>query len=160
MEGVKHYTTKLAKIEVNFPEDKVVCSNCWLCRYEDGFKRYSCRATMETLLAPFSQVGFNCPLYDPPEEEEVQTSLTGFEQAEEEEPEQKPERMTLAMLREEKGFSSKGAARRIGVSPQTMMRWEHGAYMPKSIKYAERLADLYGVTATEIYTIMAGGAET
>lgn len=63
--GVAWYTKKIAHIPVYFPEDKVCCAQCVLfCRYEEAYRRYSCRLTYEPLLHPFDEVGHKCPLFD------------------------------------------------------------------------------------------------
>lgn len=68
-EGVSWYTTRTAPITISFPEDKVSCSNCVLfCRYEDAYRRYTCRLTQEPLLHPFSGIGWKCPFF--PEKEQ------------------------------------------------------------------------------------------
>lgn len=61
--GVGWYTSGAAHVEIHFPEDKVCCANCVpFCRYEEAFKRYSCRATGEQLLYPFATIGAMCPI--------------------------------------------------------------------------------------------------
>ena len=63
IEGVEHYTKGKADVTVFFPKGKVCCANCMIfCRYEDAFRRYSCRATGEQLLLPFSEIGMKCPI--------------------------------------------------------------------------------------------------
>lgn len=61
--GVPWYTSGVAHVPIHFPEDKVCCSNCVpFCRYEEAFRRYSCRATGEQLLYPNTTVGLQCPI--------------------------------------------------------------------------------------------------
>lgn len=61
--GVPWYTSGMATVDVHFPEDRICCSNCVVfCRYEDAFRRYSCRATGEQILSPFTQRGAACPI--------------------------------------------------------------------------------------------------
>lgn len=61
--GVDWYTSGVASVEIHFPEDKVCCANCVpFCRFEEAFKRYSCRATGEQLLYPFVTIGAMCPI--------------------------------------------------------------------------------------------------
>mgnify|MGYP001272840348 CR=1 FL=1 len=61
--GVGWYTSGVAHVEIHFPEDKVCCANCVpFCRFEEAFKRYSCRATGEQLLCPFATIGAMCPI--------------------------------------------------------------------------------------------------
>ena len=46
-----------------FPKGKKVCRYCLIgCRYEEDFKRFSCRFTGEWLLEPFKERGHFCPL--------------------------------------------------------------------------------------------------
>lgn len=60
---VLYYTTGRADIPIHFPEDKVHCQWCSLfLRYEENFKRYSCRLTGEWILDPFHERGRLCPL--------------------------------------------------------------------------------------------------
>lgn len=69
-DGVCYYTSGVAHVDVHFPENKVCCANCVpFCRYEEAFRRYSCRATGEQILTPFSTVGQLCPIeFAKPEE--------------------------------------------------------------------------------------------
>lgn len=60
--SVSYYTAGTAMVQVSFPEDKVRCHLCFLCKHEDAFKRYSCRATGELLIYPFQGIGKNCPI--------------------------------------------------------------------------------------------------
>lgn len=61
--GISYYTSGTAIVPVHFPEDKVCCANCIVfCRYEDAFKRYSCRATGEHIVYPFDTIGQLCPI--------------------------------------------------------------------------------------------------
>lgn len=61
--GVSWYTSGTASVPIHFPENKVCCLNCIpFCRYEEAFKRYSCRATGEQLLYPEVTVGVRCPI--------------------------------------------------------------------------------------------------
>lgn len=62
MNGVSHYAKGTGLISVYFPDGKICCNYCLFCRYEDAYRRYSCRATSEWLLTPFATVGDNCPL--------------------------------------------------------------------------------------------------
>lgn len=60
---VTWYTSGTAHVPVKFVEDKVCCANCIVfCRYEEPFRRYSCRATGETLLRPATEIGAQCPI--------------------------------------------------------------------------------------------------
>lgn len=50
-------------VDVYFPNGDCVCKWCPLfLRYEDAFKRYSCRLTGEWILDPTHERGANCPL--------------------------------------------------------------------------------------------------
>ena len=61
--AVLWYTGGIAHVSVAFPEDRVRCSECKVfCRYEEAFRRYSCRATGEQLLYPFDTIGALCPI--------------------------------------------------------------------------------------------------
>lgn len=75
---VTWYTKMTAPVTIVFPEDKICCANCRLfCRYEDAFKRYTCRLTWEPLLHPFTRIGSRCPFKIEEEEEdheEIQTT--------------------------------------------------------------------------------------
>ena len=62
-QGVLYYTSGAATIYIHFPENKVVCQWCKLfLRYEENFKRYSCRLTDEWIIDPFRMRGERCPL--------------------------------------------------------------------------------------------------
>ena len=58
-DGIRFYTARTATIDVYFPEGHEACQ---FCRYEDSFKRYSCRLTDEWLLDPIHERGRLCPL--------------------------------------------------------------------------------------------------
>ena len=58
--GVSWYTTMTATISVHFPEDKVVCQYCPLCRNEDSLRRWKCLWSGEYLLYPFDTIGNRC----------------------------------------------------------------------------------------------------
>jgi hypothetical protein len=60
--GVSKYASGTASVTVFFPDEKVCCNYCLFCKYEDSYKRYSCRITDEWLLYPFHGIGANCPL--------------------------------------------------------------------------------------------------
>lgn len=61
--GIAWYETATATVPVHFPEGHIACQYCKLfCRYEEGFKRYSCRLTDEWLIDPMHNIGFDCPL--------------------------------------------------------------------------------------------------
>jgi hypothetical protein len=60
--GVTSYTKATATMDIFFPDGKVCCNYCLLCRYEEAYKRYSCRITNEWLLSPFTGIGTSCPL--------------------------------------------------------------------------------------------------
>ena len=61
--GVTRYARGVAHIPVYFAGGKVCCANCLVfCRYEEAFRRYTCRATGEQILLPFSETGAQCPI--------------------------------------------------------------------------------------------------
>lgn len=61
--GIAFYEDARAHVDVHFPEGHIACQYCRLfCRYEENFKRYSCRLTDEWLLDPMHNVGRMCPL--------------------------------------------------------------------------------------------------
>lgn len=61
--SVLHYEKRTTEIPVYFPNGEIVCKWCRLfLRYEDAFKRYSCRLTDEWILDPAHEIGQNCPL--------------------------------------------------------------------------------------------------
>ena len=61
--GVRFYTDGEATVTTHFPENDVVCRWCHLfLRYEEAFKRYSCRLTNEWILDPSNEIGQRCPL--------------------------------------------------------------------------------------------------
>ena len=59
---VSYYTKANGIVEVNFPEDRVVCQWCPYCRNEDSLKRWKCLLTGEYLVYPFISLGNECPL--------------------------------------------------------------------------------------------------
>ena len=73
MGGVKgeglYYTTGVATVVVNFPEDRVVCQWCPYCRNEDSLRRWKCLLTGEYLVYPFQGRGNECPVEFPGGEE-------------------------------------------------------------------------------------------
>jgi transcriptional regulator with XRE-family HTH domain len=56
------------------------------------------------------------------------------------------ERIKQARLR--LGYSQEGFSRELGVSTQTVSRWERGKNVPR--RYADRLADLTGIPTEEL----------
>ena len=61
--GIQYYTSLSLEMLVHFPEGQATCQYCKLfCRYEENFKRYSCRITEEWLINPFKERGKFCPL--------------------------------------------------------------------------------------------------
>ena len=72
MGGVKgavlYYTTGVATVAVNFPEDRTVCQWCPYCRNEDSLRRWKCLLTGEYLVYPFQERGNECPIVFPEEE--------------------------------------------------------------------------------------------
>ena len=61
--SVRYYTNGTATVAIHFPEDDVFCRWCPLfLRYEEAYRRYSCRLTGEWILDPFNERGQKCPL--------------------------------------------------------------------------------------------------
>lgn len=61
--GVSSYKKGKTEVEINFPNGDVACRWCWLfLKYEENYKRYSCRLTSEWILDPLNGVGEQCPL--------------------------------------------------------------------------------------------------
>lgn len=62
--GVRNYTDGKAAVTIHFPEDDAVCRWCHLfLRYEEAYRRYSCRLTSEWILDPINERGQKCPLH-------------------------------------------------------------------------------------------------
>lgn len=60
---VLEYTKGVASVDIFFPNNEVACKWCYLfLRYEENFKRYSCRLTEEWIPDPFRMIGGKCPL--------------------------------------------------------------------------------------------------
>lgn len=60
---VTFYTHGRAETQINFPNGDEACRWCHLyLRYEDAYKRYSCRLTGEWILDPMNERGASCPL--------------------------------------------------------------------------------------------------
>ena len=57
-----YYTIGNVDVEIGFPENKVQCNYCMFCKYEESYKRYSCRLTYEWLLDPMHRIGCKCPI--------------------------------------------------------------------------------------------------
>ena len=55
----------------------------------------------------------------------------------------------LALLRKRAGLSQEAAAERIGVSRQTVAKWENGDSVPDALNL-DRLAELYDVSADDL----------
>lgn len=63
MNAVLSYTHMAAQTVIHFPNGDEVCRWCHLfLRYEDAYKRYSCRLTGEWILDPLNERGALCPL--------------------------------------------------------------------------------------------------
>ena len=61
--GVLSYSHGQAVIDVYFPSGKEHCQFCTsFLRYEEHFKRYSCRLTGEWIFDPFHGRGEECPI--------------------------------------------------------------------------------------------------
>lgn len=64
----------------------------------------------------------------------------------------------LLRARKKGGYSQEEAAGRLGVSRQTVSKWETGETVP-DVKQAQRLAQLYGLTLDELLGFDAETAE-
>ncbi len=63
MNEVLYYGHGQAVVDVHFPNKDCVCRWCSLfLRYEEAFKRYSCRLSGEWIFDPFHERGSRCPL--------------------------------------------------------------------------------------------------
>ena len=61
--GVSHYTHGTTEVTINFPNGDEVCRWCWVfLKYEENYKRYSCKKTGEWILDPIHCIGEKCPL--------------------------------------------------------------------------------------------------
>lgn len=60
------------------------------------------------------------------------------------------ERLTLAALRVNAGYTQANLAKLLGVTQGAVSSWEKGAVSPR-IKTAKKLADLYGTTLDGIF---------
>ena len=61
--GVGYYTVGIAEVPVGFPEGEVKCKWCRYLRYEEAYKRHSCRFTDEWIVNPFGyELGRACPI--------------------------------------------------------------------------------------------------
>lgn len=59
---VTYYTTGVATVVVNFPEDRTMCQWCPYVRPDDSLKRHRCVLTGELLVYPFATRGNECPI--------------------------------------------------------------------------------------------------
>lgn len=61
--GVENYAHGSVETTIHFPNGEIACKWCHLyCRYEEAFKRYSCKLTGEWIPDPAHCIGGNCPL--------------------------------------------------------------------------------------------------
>lgn len=60
--GIKYYTSGIASIKVNFPEDEVCCKYCEYCYAESGLNRCKCRILHEIIYSPNYGRLENCPI--------------------------------------------------------------------------------------------------
>ena len=65
---------------------------------------------------------------------------------------------SLLNARKSKGLTQEAAAEKLGVSRQTVSKWETGETLP-DIRQSKRLAALYGVTLDELIDFDAGVRE-
>ena len=66
-------------------------------------------------------------------------------------------RHNLKRYRKMAGLTQEEVAQRLGVSPQTVARWEQGARIP-SVEHLEELADLYGIDVADFFISPSEGA--
>ena len=62
----------------------------------------------------------------------------------------------LRELRENAGYSQCSLAARLGLTPPTINRWEHGRACPR-LQNLKKLADLYGVSVREMMEAVKDG---
>ena len=61
--GVPFYTHGTTDVTIHFPNGDEACRWCWLfLKYEENYKRYSCKYTGEWILDPIHCRGAKCPL--------------------------------------------------------------------------------------------------
>ena len=61
--GVPFYTHGTTDVTIHFPNGDEACRWCWLfLKYEENYKRYSCKLTREWILDPIHCIGEKCPL--------------------------------------------------------------------------------------------------
>jgi hypothetical protein len=60
--GVRCYTSGELRFAVHFPEGEVICRWCPYIRYEEHYKRYSCRITGRWVFDPMNNIGEHCPV--------------------------------------------------------------------------------------------------
>lgn len=58
-------------------------------------------------------------------------------------------RITLEAARVNRGLTQPSAAKKVGVSVQTLINWEKGRTVP-TVDFAQRLCEVYGVTMDDI----------
>ncbi len=56
------YINGVVVLDVSLPTKAPYCQYCKLAKYEESFRRYSCRATGEWLLNPLSSRGAECSI--------------------------------------------------------------------------------------------------
>lgn len=61
------------------------------------------------------------------------------------------EKLTLAAMRVNAGYTQTSLSRLLNVTPGAVSSWERGDSYPR-VGTAKKLADLYGVTLDEIYS--------
>lgn len=71
---VDYYAVGTADVSIYFPQGDVACHWCHLfLRYEEAYRRYSCRLTGEWILEPWNEIGQKCPLKIKKEEASCQS---------------------------------------------------------------------------------------
>ncbi len=68
--GVSWYTSGIAKVKINFPEDDICCKWCPFCRSENDLERFWCRLTNRMIYNPYIGLSDDCPIEFESEETE------------------------------------------------------------------------------------------
>ena len=72
MSGVDRWIKAKGEVKVNFIPGKVSCNYCVFCRYEEAYRRYSCRLSNDRwIYAPFTGIAEHCPLKFEAEDNEI-----------------------------------------------------------------------------------------
>ena len=49
-------------VKIHLPKEKRVCQYCVMLRYEESYKRFSCRISGEWIFDPFNGIPEHCPI--------------------------------------------------------------------------------------------------